>query len=73
MKNQRIYYAVNKKTKELFQGTKGKIGFLKIGHLKSSITNHNNYYWREGKRYNEYDFYCVDIKNMKIQQIDMEE
>lgn len=63
----KIYFAKTKDTQKLYIGAKGHTGFSKIGDLKSSISYSHR--WFHGRSKSEYDFYCVDTDNMKIEEL----
>lgn len=64
----KIYFAKLKSTNELYVGMKGQTGFSKLSDLRRSITYKHQYY-RSNKTKDDYNFYCVDSNEMKIEQI----
>lgn len=65
----KFYFAKDKEMNELYIGMKQNVGFAKIGDLKRSITYKykDN---RSNKTKDDYDFYCVNTKNMKIEKVE---
>ena len=63
----KIYFAKTKDTQRLYIGAKGNTGFSKIGDIKLSIS----YAYRRcgGRSKDDYNFYCVDTDNMKIEEL----
>ncbi|MGL4801915.1 MAG: hypothetical protein ACRC18_06590 [Cetobacterium sp.] len=64
----KLYFAKDKVTQELYYGMKSQSGFIKLGNLKSSISYKYKYY-RSTKTCDDFDFYCLDTNTMKIERV----
>ena len=63
----KIYFAKTKDTQKTYIGRRHQAGFSNIGDLKRSIAY--DYRSCKNKSKDDYNFYCVDTDNMKIEEV----